>query len=278
MIDVGWVLWAGTLGLEGDVARRLEAAAAVGCSRVSMSPLDVALAEEAGGSALDLGRAARAGGLDVVLDPVMNWYPGAPAPGSRFSRFTAEESLRIAADLEAVSMTVIAHRTGQTPADEMVEPFGRLCDQAAELGVDVHLEFIPMTEVRDLRSAWTIVSGADRRNGGILFDTWHFFRGDPDLNVLAAIPGDRIFAVQVDDARATPLPSLWDDTRERLLPGDGDLDLVGALRALDARGGLSWVGPEVISSSSAKAAESDPVGVAHEAMDRTRALVAEARA
>jgi hypothetical protein len=31
-------------------------------------------------------------------------------------------------------------------------------------------------------------------------DTWHFFRSHPDFELLARIPGDRIFAVQVDAA------------------------------------------------------------------------------
>ena len=43
---------------------------------------------------------------------------------------------------------------------------------------------------------------ADRANGGIVFDTWHFFRGDPDFDLLATVPGDRIYCVQIDDAAA----------------------------------------------------------------------------
>ena len=88
---------------------------------------------------------------------------------------------------------------------------------------------------------------ADRDNGGIVFDTWHFFRGDPDFDLLATVPGDRIYCVQIDDAAATPRTSLRDDTKNRLLPGDGDLDLARAVRALAEIDALRWVGPEVIS-------------------------------
>ena len=41
----GWILWAGTTGFEEPLDERLEAAAAAGYGRVSLSPDDVARAE-----------------------------------------------------------------------------------------------------------------------------------------------------------------------------------------------------------------------------------------
>ena len=111
------------------------------------------------------------------------------------------------------------------PVEAMAGPFAELCDRAADVGAQVHLEFMPISCVATLREAWTIVRDADRANGGIVFDTWHFFRGDPDFELLATVPGDRIYCVQIDDAAAEPRASLRDDTNNRLLPGDGDLDL-----------------------------------------------------
>ena len=79
--------------------------------------------------------------------------------------------------LGVVSMTAIASSTSAATVDELVERFGALCDRAADIGALVHLEFIPMTPIADVATAWRIVREADRPNGGILFDTWHFFRG-----------------------------------------------------------------------------------------------------
>ncbi len=104
-----------------------------------------------------------------------------------------------------------------------------------------------MTPITDVATAWKIVRDADRPNGGILFDTWHFFRGSADFDALEAVPGERILAVQVDDAHAEVTGSLWDDTQQRLLPGDGSFDLPRVLRTLGRIGGLRFVGPEVIS-------------------------------
>lgn len=276
--DTQWILWAATLGLESDLRARMTAATQTGCSRVSLSPVDVSLAEADGWSAHQIGRDAAAEGLRLVLDPVLNWSPGPVATASRFGRFTSAESMRMARDLGVASISVIGPREGEVAAADMLEPFASLCDQAADFGAVAHLEFIPMTCIPDAATAWAIVQGADRENGGILVDTWHFFRGNPDRTVFDEIPGSRILAVQVDDAFSVPLANLWDDTRERLMPGEGDLDLLGVLSDLHRIGGLNCVGPEVLSSSTSDRAKSDPTGVAQEAMGKVRDLVAQASA
>ena len=247
-VEPGWVLWSGTLGLESPLEGRVRAARAGRYARLSLSPLDV---ERSGRPAAELGRELRDDGLELVLDPVMNWHEGVPRQGSRFGRVPVEEALRIARDLGVVALTVLAHAETDLSPALLGEAFGAVCDVAGQWGAQVHLEFMPMSAVTDLATAWQVVQAADRPNGGIAFDTWHFFRGTPDLAVIAQVPGDRIFTVQVDDALAEPQGSLREDTQQRLLPGDGELDLTGVLRALDRSGGLTWVGPEVISPRTA---------------------------
>lgn len=268
-----WILWSGTIGLESPVAERIRAASAAGCTTISVSPLDVARAEASGESPAALGARIRGAGLGIVMDPVMNWYGGIPSSTSRFGRFSTAESLRMCKELEVTSISLIAQREGDTSTDAMVEPFAEVCDTAASFGADVHLEFIPMTEVPDLASAWEITRQADRPNGGILVDSWHFFRGNADVDLLATIPGDRILAVQLDDAAEHVHGSLWDDTRERLMPGDGSFDLRRLVQVLAGIGGLTRVGPEVISTETAAM---DPVEAAKRAMERVRTLVKEA--
>lgn len=266
----GLVLWSGTLGLESPVEPRIAAATSGGYTHLSVSPLDVARCEETGTSATDLGAMIRGAGLEIIVDPLMNWYPGGGPPRSRFSRFSPQESLRMVADLGAVSLTAIGTGSCDGEASELAGPFGILCDQAADLGVLVHLEFIPMTVVSSLAVALQIVQGADRRNGGILFDTWHFFRGDPDFDVLARTPGELVFAVQLDDALPEVVGALWEDTQRRLAPGEGSFDLTRVVRALADIGGLHRVGPEIIHPHWAAM---PPVEAAALAGEKTRAVL-----
>jgi sugar phosphate isomerase/epimerase len=182
------------------------------------------------------------------MDPVMGWYEGAAPSGSRFARFSAEEALRMCEALEVTSLSLIGPSASDAPIGAVTEAFQAVCDRAAAFGARVHVEFVPFTAIPSLATAWAIVSGAERANGGVLFDTWHFFRGDPDFALLERIPGDRIFAVQIDDAAAEISGSLREDTVRRLLPGDGCFDLRGAVRTLYRTGALRAVGPEVISA------------------------------
>lgn len=273
--DIGWVLWSGTLGLESPVPGRIEAARATGHGRLSVSPLDVARIAEEGTPPEELGRQIREAGLGIVLDPVMNWYRGAPRADSRFARFTADEAMTMAEALQAVSITVIGQATSALSHEEVAGPFGAVCDRAAGFGAQVQLEFTPMTAIPSLAAAWTVVAGADRPNGGLLFDTWHFFRGDPDFGALEEIPGERVLAVQVDDAVAEVRGSMREDTQHRLLPGDGSFDLARVVRTLDRIGALRWVGPEVISPV---LAAMPPVEAARVAGGRVRELIARVRA
>jgi sugar phosphate isomerase/epimerase len=272
-VPLGYTLWAGTVGFTSPLAERFAAAAATGCRQVTLSPPDVLRAAKDGTTAAEIGRQARDLGLVLVIDPVMNWYPDREPSPSRFAGVSTDDALRMCEALGVTSLSAIATASSDLPVPELAGSFARLCDRAAGFGAQVHLEFIPFTIVRTLRIAWDLVRAADRPNGGLVFDTWHFFRGEPQFDVLETIPGDRIFQIQLDDARAEPTGTLREETQHRLLPGDGELDLVTAIRTLHRIGALRWVGPEVISPQLAALPVLDAATLA---LDRTRAFLAAA--
>src|SRR3954451_19723926 len=270
-----WVLWAGTVGFDSTLPERFAAAAETGCDAVTLSPPDVVRAAQSGSSAGQIGRRASEYGLQLIVDPVMNWYPDSTPSPSRFAGVSAEDAVRMCAEIGADTFSAIATNSSDVPIAELAHWFGELCDRAADFGAQVHLEFIPFTIVGDLRTAWDIVRIADRSNGGLVFDTWHFFRGTPDHDLLADVPGDRILQVQIDDAPRVPDGPLRQETQRRLLPGDGELDLVRVVRELAAIGALQRVGPEVISPDLAAM----PIrSAAALALGRSRAVVSEALA
>ena len=162
------------------------------------------------------------------------------------------------------------------PIDDVTERFAGLCDRAAEHGLLVALEFLPWSGIPDVATAWRIVDGAGRANGGLLVDTWHHLRGVADDDALRAVPGDRVFVVQVSDADAEPEgPYMEDTTLRRRLPGEGALDLVGFLRTLDGMGVDCPISVELFSPEF-QALPADEA--AHLVYDATRALIQSARA
>jgi sugar phosphate isomerase/epimerase len=275
--DAGWILWSGTIGFVSPVTAGAAAARAAGYDRLSVSTLDVLTAARQGMTAAELGRHIRGHGLEVVLDAIMNWS-GPPRTDWPFGghrdpvgfRVDLDEALRMSEALQAVAVNAVGPPVADRPLPDLAEPFARLCDRAAGFGARVTLEFMPMLSVATLAQAWSIVSAAGRDNGGLVFDTWHFFRGEPDFAVLESMPPGRIFMAQVSDGAAQPRASLVEDTFNRLMPGDGSFDLDRVTRALDRVGGLGWVGPEVISPVTAAA---EPGEIAAAARERVAGLI-----
>ena len=103
----------------------------------------------------------------------------------------------------------------------------------------VHLEFLPWSRIPDLATAWQVVRAADRPNGGLTVDAWHYSRSGPDRGAAALHPGRRPSSASgccwtaPAVAGADPLQATL---HERLLPGDGELDLRALLADLREAG------------------------------------------
>jgi sugar phosphate isomerase/epimerase len=123
-------------------------------------------------------------------------------------------------------------------------------ERARRHGLVTTLEFMPVSGIRDLELAWQIVRPSLRPDTGICFDSWHFFRGTPDMTLLRGLPGGAITEVQMSDASREVVGDLLNDLlHHRLPPGQGDFDLVGVVSALKATKNYRSVGPEMFSDA-----------------------------
>lgn len=118
----------------------------------------------------------------------------------------------------------------------LTDHFGAFCDLAECFGLTAVLEFMPWTDVRDLRQAARIVRAAARPNGGVLVDAFHFDRSGSSLADIAELPPAWLPYAQLCDVPADPpadMPGIIAEARaERRCPGEGDVDLKGLVRAL----------------------------------------------
>jgi sugar phosphate isomerase/epimerase len=153
-------------------------------------------------------------------------------------------------------LVVVGSWRGELNPDRCVERFARWCDRAATHDVAVALEFVPGTSIPDLGTALEIVVRADRDNGGLCFDTWHYRLGESDPELIDQIPVDKITVLQLADGPASllgPVPTADDYFRltmsARLLPGLGDFDLPGVLRRLSSRGIEPEMSVEILSTT-----------------------------
>lgn len=118
----------------------------------------------------------------------------------------------------------------------LTDRFASLCQLAAGYGLTADLEFMPWTNVPDLKAALSIVEGAGEPNGGVLIDALHFARSTTTLEEVTRVPRRLINYVQFCDGPADYDPShdgLIKIARgERLFPGEGNVDCVGLARVI----------------------------------------------
>lgn len=215
------------------------------------------LAETAAGRAAeDLAATAVSAGIALdYLDGMSGWcrvrYPDG-----------ADEFLRTAMDFGPEEAFALCERTsmkrivaiagfaaGQIETAELVDSFGAFCDAAAQHGIWVDLEPMPMLGLPTLGHAWDVVRQAARPNSAVLLDTWHFMRGGAPFDLLESLPRGAIGNVQIVDGLAEQFgPDLWEDAmHHREFPGLGALPLDRILRILAATQDITAIGPEALS-------------------------------
>ena len=272
------VFCAGTL-LNGSFRDILSAASAGGFRGVSLWPHHVAGARAEGLSDADLRSLLSDHDLTALeVEPVLAWLPqGALAPEiMKLAGPAPEEFFALAEALGATTLLAVDGFGASAERAAIVDAFAALCEGAARRGLQVKLEFTPWSAIPDAASAWEIVHASGADNAGLMIDSWHHFRGANDLAQIAALPGERVWGVQLNDAPAEPAgePLPQESMHARLLPGEGDIDLVGLVRTLDAIGCAAPFGAEVFSD---ELAAHTPAEVGRRVGDATRAVLASAR-
>ncbi len=141
----------------------------------------------------------------------------------------------------------IGDLSGDTaPMDRLIEEYSRLCDEGAERGTNIIFEMIPGMVAGTLDEAMTMIEGANKINGGLMVDMWHFATLEVPNSTTAALPLRYLKGVELNDGPAEFTD--WDDEviNHRQLPGEGDWDVRGLVQAVQAAGYDGPYGVEVL--------------------------------
>ena len=251
------VLAAGTMQAFG-LQERLDAARAAGFAGISLFAADLEKWAAEGLDAEAVGaRIADAGLWISEVEIIGNWLPGASGKQDMpqwlvefLQRMTPDHVLDLAQRVGARGVSIADLLGAENPSSLISQHFADICEMAAEAGLYVALEFIPTGSVPTLEAAWDVVDAAGARNGGLMIDSWHFFRGGSLLESLESIPGDRIFAVQIGDGPAAAEADLDEAmAHSRLLPGAGEMNLSALQASLAKTGTAAPVAVEVFSDA-----------------------------
>ena len=222
-----------------------------------------------------IGERIRDAGLAVAdMDAVIVWVGPDDPGGPYYEEAPREAVFEAAAALGATGVNSLLVCPGSATKEQAVEAMASLADQAAKIGADVFMEFSRNRPIPDPATSAEVVAATGRANCGLTVDFWHVFYGPGDFTDFAAIPGYLIGAIQLNDAPAEPHEDLaWATRYLRCVPGEGAMDLPGALRTIRDAGSQAPITLEVFDSGRLEAL--GPVGFARLLGDATRGLLAD---
>ncbi len=134
--------------------------------------------------------------------------------------------------------------------DKLTERYAELCADAAEVtDAVIAYEFMPFdVNVDSLDAALAVVEGAGAKNGGLVIDTWHMAKLDIAPDDLKRIPLEYLTWVELSDGNKEWMEDrIEETTRFRKLPGEGEFDIRGYIRAAREMGYDDAWGIEVLS-------------------------------
>jgi len=225
-----------TVSISGDLREKLEAIAAAGFDGVEIFENDFLAFDR---SPAEIRRMTADLGLEITLFQPFRDFEGLPEPqrGHAFER--AERKFDLMEELGAPLMLVCS---SVAPAalggiDRAAADFRELGERAARRGLRVGYEALAWgRHVNDHRDAWEVVRRADHPNVGLILDSFHSLSRRIPSDTIRAIPGDKIFIVQLADAPALDMDLLYWSRHFRNMPGEGDLPVVEFARAIAATG------------------------------------------
>ena len=107
-----------------------------------------------------------------------------------------------------------------------VDQLSQLAELAQQHDVKVAYEALAWGKyVSTYDHSWRLVETVNHKNLGICLDSFHILSRGSNLDLIEAIPGDKIFYLQLADAPILSLDVLSWSRHHRLFPGEGGWDL-----------------------------------------------------
>ena len=225
-----------TVTLSGSLTTRLAAIAAAGFDGIEIFEQDFLASDF---TPAEVGRMVRDHGLEITLFQPFRDFEGLPEPHRSRAFARAERKFELMNQLgtDLILVCSSTHPAALGGIDRMAADLHDLGDLAARHGIRVGFEALCWGRfVNDHRDAWEIVRRADHAHVGLILDSFHSLARRIDPDSIRAIPGDRIFFVQLADAPAIEMDLLYWSRHFRNMPGEGDLDVTGFMRAVAATG------------------------------------------
>lgn len=136
--------------------------------------------------------------------------------------------------------------------EDYVAPLQAIAHEAETVGARLAFEAFPFGRIKSIPEAANLVKAVNYEAVGLLIDYWHVFRAGTTLeklkNSIAEVP---VWGVELCDGPLLPVAAttMFEETRDfRELPGQGEQDVAGFVKALRDVGYRGPWGVEVLSA------------------------------
>ncbi len=195
-----------------------------------------------------------------------------------------DEDARFSAAVGCFKMMQTLPPTSPTPKDEYRPRYRDRIAAVAEVlqrsNIRLGLEFLGVQQFRTRPNAHEFIWQMGEAvafakecgpNVGVVLDAWHWHHSGSTVQDILSAGTSRVVHVHVSDAREQPAAEVRDN--QRLMPGEGVIDLVGFFKALEAIGYEEAVSPEPLGRIPAEMTAED---AARLGLDMTRAVMKKA--
>ena len=229
-----------TVALSGTLPDKLEAAAAVGFDGVEIMESDLLSFD---GSPADVRRICADLGLAIDLYQPFRDFEAMPEPQRARNIDRAERKFDVMQAL-GTDLTLVCSNTQPAAIDDdsrAAADLAEMAERAARRGLRVGYEALSWARHVNLWGhAWRIVQQAAHPALGLIVDSFHTLSLGDDPSGIALVPAEKLFFVQMADAPKLSMDVLSWSRHFRNFPGQGDLDVIGFMRAVLASG---YTGP-----------------------------------
>jgi 4-hydroxyphenylpyruvate dioxygenase len=252
-----------TVSLSGTLEQKLSAAAAAGFDAVELFEPDLIASSLAPAEVRDL---AADLGLEIPMYQPLRDFEGVGPDAFERNLKRARRKLELMEELGAETLLVCSNVAADAVDDPALSAaqLRRLADEAVHHGVRIAYEALAWgTHVRDYRDACRIVELADHPGVGTCLDSFHILSRGSDPAGIGAIPGEKIFFLQLADAPVIGMEVLQWSRHYRCFPGQGEFDIAAFTASVRAAG---YTGPLSLEVFNDVFRHADPERIAVDAM------------
>jgi 2-keto-myo-inositol isomerase len=247
---------------------KIRVAAAAGYEGIELWHDDIDKHLQSGGTLADIRHALDDHGLAVPTTIMLKGWcePDGPAyqQGLAECRRRMEQSVAVGAP-----HAIAGPPHGAVDYDLAARRYGELLDLGLSLGVRPAMEYLGFVQdVNSIAAARRIMRGSGHPQATIVLDPFHDFRGGAGCEEIANLRDDEIAVCHFDDAPATP-PAREQRDPDRVLPGDGVIDLRRFVALLRSIGYDRWISLELFREDLWK---QDPLEVARRGLAKMRSV------